>query len=82
MKRILVQLDEETARTLRERAFRQNRSIASLVREFVATGLGAGGGGRQRRRPFLSVAVGRSTRSRTSVVSEKHDAALSAAFKK
>ena len=84
MRRTLVQLDEETYRELRQRAFRQERSISSLVREMVIKGLD-GGGSRQRRRrteQFASVGAGRSKQGRLSPVSEKHDAALAATLKK
>lgn len=82
MKRTLVQFDEPTYRRLRDRAFRQRRSMASLVRELVASGLDAAEG---RARPtriadFASVKAGRSKQGRLSPVSEKHDAALAAAF--
>jgi plasmid stability protein len=84
MKRALVQFDQETYRKLRQRAFRQQRSIASLVREMVSKGLDES----DRRAPparaseFLSVRAGRSKAGRRSAVSEKHDAALADAFKK
>ena len=38
-----VQFDEATYRKLRQQAFRQARSISSLVREMVARGLAARG---------------------------------------
>ncbi len=84
MKRTLIQFDEETYRTLRQQAFRQERSISSLVRELVARGLH---GGAVRERPtrvsqFSSVRAGRSKQGRLSPVSEKHDQALAAAFEK
>lgn len=84
MKRTLVQFDDETYRRLRQQAFRQERSISALVREMVAQGLD---GGAVRERPahvrqFLSVRAGRSKPGRLSPVSEKHDEALVAAFKK
>ena len=83
MKRTLIQFDEETYRKLRQRAFRQERSVSSLVRELVATGLE---GGAARPRPkrisqFASVRAGRSKQGRLSPVSEKHDQALAAAFR-
>ena len=84
MKRMLVQLDEETYRTLRQRAFRQERSMSSLVREMVATGL-AGEGARQRPiriSQFSSVRAGRSKQAGLSPISEKHDEALAAIFAK
>jgi plasmid stability protein len=84
MKRTLVQFDEETYRKLRQQAFRQERSVSSLVREMVAKGLEGDAG---RKRPtrvnqFSSVRAGRSKQGRLSPVSEKHDQALAAAFEK
>jgi plasmid stability protein len=84
MKRTLVQLDEDTYRKLRQRAFRQERSISSLVRELIAKGLE---GQTARDRPtrvgqFASVRAGRSRQTGVSPVSEKHDDALAAAFSK
>ena len=84
MKRTLVQLDDDTYRELRRRAFSQERSISSVVREFVARGLE---GDSVRRRPtsvrqFSSIRSGRSKQGRLSPVSEKHDEALVAAFEK
>jgi plasmid stability protein len=84
MRRTLVQLDEATYRKLRQRAFRQERSISSLVRELVAKGL-EGHGARERPTrlsQFSSVRAGRSKQGRLSPVSEKHDEALAAAFEK
>jgi plasmid stability protein len=82
MRRTLIQLDEDTYRKLRERAFRQERSLAAVVRELVARGL-AGEAGRNRRprvRQLSSVSAGRSTQGPLSPVSERHDEALGAAF--
>jgi plasmid stability protein len=84
MKRTLVQFDDETYRRLRERAFRQERSISAVVREMVAKGL-EGHAGRERPTrvsQFSSVRAGRSKQGRLSPVSEKHDHALAAAFEK
>ncbi len=84
MKRTLVQLEDEVYRALRQRAFREQRSIASLVREMVASGLDEPAG---RTRPrsigeFSSVRAGRSRQGRQSPVSEKHDDALAESFRK
>jgi plasmid stability protein len=84
MKRTLVQLDEETYRKLRQLAFRQERSVSSVVREMVVQGLRADAG---RNRPtrvnqFSSVRAGRSRQGRLSPISEKHDEVLAAAFDK
>ena len=83
MKRTLIQLDDDVYRALRQRAFREERSIASLVREMVASGLGEHA--RTRRRTiaqFSSVRAGRSQQDRHAPVSEKHDDALANAFRK
>jgi plasmid stability protein len=84
MKRTLIQLDDATYRELRQRAFRQERSMASLVREMVAQGLSAEAARERPRRvaQFSSVRAGRSTQGRLSDVSEKHDEAIVSAFEK
>ena len=84
MKRMLVQVDDDSYRTLRQRAFRQERSISSLVREIIVKTLE---GDTVRARPtrvsqFASVRAGRSNQGRLSPISEKHDEALAAAFEK
>lgn len=83
MRRTLVQFDEETYQRLRRRAFRQQRSISSLVRELVARGVDHP---LLHDRPtrvsqFSSVGAGRSKRGSLSPVSEKHDEALASTFK-
>ncbi|OFW00622.1 MAG: hypothetical protein A3I61_12665 [Acidobacteria bacterium RIFCSPLOWO2_02_FULL_68_18] len=83
MKRTLVQFDDDTYRRLRERAFRQQRSMSALVRELVAQGLDEAA---VRPRPtaigqMQSVRAGRSRQDRLSPVSERHDQALAAALK-
>lgn len=84
MKRTLVQFDEELYRKLRQRAFRQQRSISSLVREMVAKGLEPEAARRPATRvsQFLSVGAGRSRQGRLSPVSENHDEALAERFDK
>jgi plasmid stability protein len=84
MKRSLIQFDEETYQKLRQRAFQQERSISSLVREIVVKSLDGHAGRAQTRRvsQFLSVAAGRSQQGRLSPISEKHDEALAATFEK
>ena len=79
-----MQLDEHVYRKLRQEAFRQERSLSSLVREMVARGLEGDAAGRRptRVRQFSSVRAGRSKQGRWSAVSEKHDEALVAAFRK
>jgi len=82
MKRTLVQFDEETYQQLRQRAFRQERSVSSLVRELVARGLETRSGSPRATQvsQFASLRAGRSKQGRTAPVSEKHDQALAAAF--
>jgi len=83
MRRTLIQFDEDTYRKLRQRAFRQERSLSSLVREFVEDGLEAPAPKRARRlRDFSSIAAGRSRQRHSAPVSERHDDALATAFKK
>lgn len=83
MKRTLIQFDEDTYRRLRQQAFRQERSVSSLVRELVGAGLSGEGKPRPTRvSQFSSVAAGRSRQGRLAAVSERHDAALAAAFEK
>jgi hypothetical protein len=77
MRRTLVQFDEAVYEKLRETAFKQGRSIASVVRELVAVGLEPEKPRRPKRiRQFLSVSAGRSHQGELSPVSERHDEAL------
>jgi plasmid stability protein len=82
MKRTLVQIDDETYRTLRQRAFREERSISAVVRELVARGLDEDRGRTTLTKvnQFASVKAGRSRQGPLSPVSETHDDALTAAF--
>jgi hypothetical protein len=84
MKRALVQFDLETYRQLRQRAYRQERSIAAVVREMVTRGLEGDAGRAKPTRigQFSSVRAGRSKQGRLSPVSEKHDEALAEAVEK
>ena len=84
VKRLLIQLDEDSHRKLRQRAFRQERSISSIVREMVSKSLEEDASHQRRThiRQFASVRAGRSKQDRLSPVSEKHDAALAAAIDK
>lgn len=84
MKRTLVQLDDATYRELRQRAFRQERSMSSLVRELVAKGLQDDAARERPRRAaqFASVRAGRSKQGPLSAVSEQHDEALAATFER
>lgn len=82
MKRTLIQFDEQTYQKLRQRAFRQQRSVSALVRDLVATGLDATAALPKPTRldQFASVRAGRSKQEGRAAVSENHDEALAAAF--
>jgi hypothetical protein len=83
MRRTLVQFDESTYQALRQRAFREERSLSSLVRDLVAKGLTVDTPTRLTRvRRFESVRAGRSRHGRLSPVSERHDEALATAFRR
>jgi plasmid stability protein len=82
MKRLLVQLDERTYQKLRQRAFRQERSMSAIVRDLIVHDVNEGAGSE---RPtsvtqLASVRAGRSKQARLSPVSERHDEALAAAL--
>lgn len=84
MKRTLVQFDQGTYQKLRQKAFQQERSISSLVREMVVQALE---GGAKRPQPiglhqFLPVSAGRSKQGRLSSISERHEEAFATAFEK
>ena len=79
-----MQLDESTYRKLRQEAYRQQRSVSSLVREMVVQALE---GGAKRLKPtrvsqFVSVGASRSKQGTLTPISERHDEALARAFDK
>ena len=77
MKRTLIQLDEDTYNKLRHRAFEQKRSISSVVRELIATGLQPAKPRKHIRiKQFSSLGAGKSKQARLAPVSERHDEAL------
>ncbi len=83
MRRTLIQLDEETYRSLRQYAFRHNRSISSVAREMVRKGLQGDASVRPARvSQFASVRAGRSRQEPHVPVSEHHDDSLADAFDK
>lgn len=78
MKRIPIQIDEETHRALKARALREGRSIADLIRESIAVN-------RRNATPrsiddYSFVGSGSSAADRKERTSENHDRALAAAF--
>ena len=84
MRRTIVQFDEATYGRLRREAFKQERSVASLVRELVARGLDRPQPRKQSKhqRLFSWVGIGRSKQGRLSPVSERHDEALAEIYGK
>jgi hypothetical protein len=84
MRRTLVQLEEQMYRRLRQEAYRQERSMAAIVRDLIAKGLDdpRPGTGSPRARRFQSVRAGRSRQADASPVSERHDDALASAIKR
>ena len=81
MKRTLIQLDDETHRRLRQRAFKERRSMAAVVRDLVAAGLDANPDRRPLRlQQMASVRAGRSKQGRLAPVSKRHDEALAVTF--
>jgi plasmid stability protein len=83
MKRAQIQLEEELFEVLRKRAFREKRSISAVVREILKKDMAS-----SRHVPptsirqFRFVAAGKSKQKDLKPVSERHDEALSVAFKK
>ena len=81
MKRTLVQFDEEIYRKLKDRAFKQGRSMASVVRELVSQGLEPSPRKKfKRAKQFSFVGAGQSSQKRQAPISERHDEALADAF--
>ena len=77
MRRIPIQIDEETYRALKRRAFEEGRSIAAIVRDSLSR--------MSAHRPrtiddFVFVGSGEGKGDARSRVSERHDQALADAF--
>lgn len=79
MKRMQIQLDEQTYRRLRDEAHMKHTSIAALVREVLGKHLGL-----NRKKPclgdFTFIGSGRSDQGKLQPVSERHDEALTEAL--
>jgi len=83
MRRTIIQLDEDLYQALRRRAFREERSLAAIIRDVLANDMGTSPGHRRptRTSQFVSVAAGRS-KQRGRPISDRHDEALVEAFKR
>ncbi|HEY6138292.1 MAG TPA: hypothetical protein VI670_11060 [Thermoanaerobaculia bacterium] len=78
MRRIPIQIDEETYQALKARAFREDRSIADLVRESIA--LNSGRVPPSSIDQFSFVGSGWSAADRKDRTSERHHRAVVSAF--
>ncbi len=83
MKRAQIQIDEEVYELLRNRAFKEKKSIAGVIREIVKKEISQS----DRDRPssiehFAFIGVSRSKQGPLKPVSERHDEALEEALKK
>ena len=77
MRRIPIQIDEETYQTLKARAYREDRSIADLVRESIAMNTRNGPPSIDH---FSFVGSGSAPADQKDRTSEQHDRALADAF--
>ncbi len=83
MKRAQMQLEESVYDQLRQRAFREKKSIASVIREIIGKEMVSSGRGRARSiKDFRFIAAGRSRQRVMRPVSEQHDEALTEGFKR
>jgi hypothetical protein len=78
MRRLLIQVDEETHQVLKARALRERRSVADLVRESIA--MNRPNDAARSIGDFSFVGSGSSTADRKDRTSENHDRALASAF--
>lgn len=83
MKRAQIQIDEEVYELLRNRAFKEKKSIAGVIREIVKKDIFQSDRHRSSSiKDFTFVGIGRSKQDLLKPVSERHDEALEEAFKK
>ena len=80
MKRMQIQLDEPTYRTLRARAFEREVSVSALIRELLRAALELTPAPRKRLENFGFVASGASVENALEPISERHDEALAEDF--
>jgi predicted CopG family antitoxin len=83
MKRTQIQLDEEVYELLRQRAFKEKKSIAGVIREIVESDISQSDHDRSFFvKDFTFIGIGRSKQGRLRPVSERHDDVLEEAFQK
>ena len=77
MKRAQIQIDEEVYELLRNRAFKEKKSIAGVIREIVKKDISQSDRHRSSSiKNFTFIGVGRSKQGPLKPVSERHDEAL------
>ena len=77
MKRAQIQIDEEVYELLRNRAFKEKKSIAGVIREIVKKDISQSDRHRSSSiKDFTFIGVGRSKQGPLKPVSERHDEAL------
>ncbi len=82
MKRAQIQLEEETFEVLRQRAFKEKKSIAGIIRELIHKEIAHPVRGKKLSvKDFRFVGAGKSRQGYLSPVSERHDQALEEAFR-
>jgi len=83
MKRAQIQMDEEVYELLRNRAFKEKKSIAGVIREIVRKDISQSDRHRSSSaKDFRFIGAGRSKQGPLKPVSERHDEALAEVFKK
>ena len=83
MKRAQIQIDEEVYELLRNRAFKEKKSIAGVIREILKKDIFQSDRHRSSSiKDFTFIGVGRSKQGPLKPVSERHDKALEEDFSK
>ena len=83
MKRAQIQIEEEVYELLRNRAFKEKKSIAGVIREIVKKDISQSDRHRfSSLKDFTFIGAGRSKQGPLKPVSERHDEALEEALKK
>ena len=82
MKRTQIQLDEEVYEMLRNRAFKEKKSIAGVIREIVKGDISVSNQHLSSVDDFAFIGAGRSKQGRLRPISERHDEALEEGFRK
>jgi hypothetical protein len=77
MKRVLIQLEEETFEVLRQRAFEEKKSISGVIRELIQKEVNPPARQKQLSiKDFRFIGAGKSLQRSLEPISERHDQAL------